>query len=327
MNEFELISRYFKREQNASTPSNIRLGIGDDCALFSPSENMCLAISTDMLVEGRHFLPTIAPRHLGHKALAVNLSDLAAMGATPKAFTLSLALPQADDKWCQEFAQGLFDLADRYHCSLMGGDLVQGSLCINITIFGEVSPIRALRRIGANVGDDIYISHPIQDGIGAPRLLYEALCGRTQLTANAFDIGMQRTELPSPRVELGIALQGIATSAIDVSDGLIGDLSHLLSNSRVGARIEVDSIPRSSALHNQPIELQRLCILAGGDDYELLFTAPPSQRANILTAAHQCQLAVTSIGRIEERIGTYLYDARGQRIANTYHSFDHFEKK
>lgn len=325
MNEFDIISHYFKRKQDTHVQPNVRLGIGDDCALFMPTEGTCLAISTDMLVEGRHFLSTISPRHLGHKALAVNLSDLAAMGATPKAFTLSLALPQANDLWCKEFSQGLFELADQYHCTLIGGDLVHGSLCINITVFGEVSPIRALRRVGANIGDDIYISHPVQDGIGAPRLLYEALCGRTKLTGNAFDIGMQRTELPSPRVELGIALQGIATSAIDVSDGLIGDLSHILSNSRVGARIEVDNIPRSTALHHQSIELQRLCTLAGGDDYELLFTAPPSQRANILAAARQSHLAVTQIGSIEERTGIYLYDARGQRITNTYQSFDHFK--
>ncbi|MGL4668048.1 MAG: thiamine-phosphate kinase [Saezia sp.] len=326
MNELELIARYFKREPDPSTRSNVRLGIGDDCALFSPSENMCMAISTDMLVEGRHFLPTISPRRLGYKALAVNLSDLAAMGASPKAFTLSLSIPEASDNWCKDFAQGLFELADQYHCALIGGDLVRGPLCISITIFGEVSPIKALRRVGANINDDVYISHPLEDGIGAPRLMYEALCGRAELTGNAFEIGMQRTELPSPRVELGLALQGIATSAIDVSDGLIGDLSHILSQSHVGARIEVDSIPRSVALHHQPIELQRLCTLAGGDDYELLFTAPPSQRANIRAAARQCQLAVTPIGCIEERTGIYLYDARGQRITNTYHSFDHFKK-
>lgn len=324
MNEFDTIERFFKRKSTTINQSHVRLGIGDDCALFAPSENMCLAISSDMLVEGRHFLSTISPHNLGHKALAVNLSDLAAMGAIPKAFTLSLALPSLNESWCEAFAQGMFALADRYHCSLIGGDLVQGSLCINITIFGEVSSIKALRRAGANIGDDIYVSHPVGDGIGAPRLFYEALCGNASLMDNAFEVGMQRTELPIPRVELGIELLGLATSAIDLSDGLVGDLSHILSKSQVGARIEVDKIPRSMVLQRQPIELQRLCTLAGGDDYELLFTAPASQRAMILAAARKCNLAVTVIGSIEERLGMHLFDARGQRVTNTYQSFDHF---
>lgn len=323
LSEFELIQRYFVRECAFST--NIQLGIGDDCALLHPSEGMSLAVSTDMLVEGRHFLSTIAPDRLGHKALAVNLSDLAAMGAKPMAFTLSVSMPAVNEKWCERFAKGLFALADHHQCALIGGDTTAGPLSISITVFGQTTAISALRRNGAQVGDDIYISHPHHEGIGAPRLLYEALCHRATLPHDSFELAMQRMELPEPRVGLGMALQGVASSTIDLSDGLLGDLEHILKASHVGARIEADMIPKSSVLHHQPIALQRLCTLSGGDDYELLFTAPRSKRAQVLAAAHQNQIGVTPIGIIEAQHGVRLYDARGQHVPQIYQSFDHFQ--
>lgn len=325
LSEFELIQRYFVREHALS--ASIQLGIGDDCALLCPAEGMSLAVSTDMLVEGRHFLSTIAPERLGHKALAVNLSDLAAMGAKPVAFTLAVSLPVVNEKWCERFAKGLFTLADKHHCTLIGGDTTAGPLNISITIFGHSTVTSALRRNGAQAGDDIYISHPHHDGIGAPRLLYEALCHRATLPHDSFELAMQRMEMPNPRVDLGMALQGIASSAIDLSDGLLGDLNHILKTSHVGARIEADIIPKSPVLHHQPIAIQRLCTLSGGDDYELLFTAPKNKRAQVLAAAHQSEVGVTLIGCIETQQGIRLYDARGQHVPQIYQSFDHFQNQ
>ena len=325
MGEFDFITRYFQRTTTPADPTHVQLGIGDDCALLVPSTGMSLAISTDMLLESRHFLPTIAPQRLGHKSLAVNLSDLAAMGAKPLAFTLSLALPRIDPAWCEDFAKGLFALADEHQCTLIGGDTTAGPLCISITVFGEIPHHLALRRSAAQAGDDIYVSHPIQGGIGDARLALETLRSQAHQSADAFEQTLQRMEQPTPRVALGMALRNIATSAIDLSDGLLGDLGHILKASQMGASIEVDSVPRSHALHNQPVAIQRLCTLSGGDDYELIFTAPIARRAQVLTAAHHCQLAVTPIGRIEMQPGVRLYDARGNHVSNSYHSFDHFK--
>lgn len=326
MGEFELIERIFaKAAQPEKLQSYIELGIGDDCALIKPTPGMVMAISTDMLVEGRHFLPTITPERLGHKALAVNLSDLAAMGAAPRAFTLSLALPQANEDWCRRFAKGLSALACEHNCRLIGGDITRGPLCINITIFGETPPQEALKRNQAQLGDDIYISHPIGGGIGDARLMLEALRGQPHLVGPYFDLALERMECPQPRIALGLALRGVAHAAIDLSDGLLGDLGHILRASGVGARLEVDSIARSALLLRQTVEMQRLCTLAGGDDYELIFTAPPHQRAQIMAAAHKNDIAVTMIGKIEDRVGIRLLDARGQYVVNDFASFDHFK--
>lgn len=327
MGEFDLITRYFRAPASASTSAqhNIEMGIGDDCALLKPSAGMSLAVSTDMLLEGRHFLSTISPQRLGHKALAVNLSDLAAMGAKPLAFTLSLALPHVSPTWCEGFSRGLFLLAENHRCALVGGDTTCGPLCISITILGEVPHGMALKRSGAQEGDDIYVSHPAQGGIGDARLILEALRKKVHLPGDAFEPLLDRMEMPTPRINLGMALRGIATSAIDLSDGLVGDLAHILKASQVGARIEVDAIPRSHILYQQPVEVQRLCTLSGGDDYELIFTSPRSKRAQVLAAAHHCQLAVTAIGRIEEHEEIRLYDARGHFVTNSYTSFEHFQ--
>jgi thiamine-monophosphate kinase len=316
MGEFELIERFFKRP----APHNA-LGVGDDCALLEPAPGMQLAVSCDMLLEGRHFLPTVDPFKLGHKALAVNLSDLAACGAKPLAFTLALALPRADEQWLERFARGLFALADEHGCELVGGDTTRGPLNICITVFGEVPPGAALLRSGARAGDDIYVSGTLGDA----RLALEVFRGPASLPPPVFEAARARLEQPTPRVALGLALRHIANSAIDISDGLLGDLGHILRASGVGAAIDtaVASGLMQSAL--APGDEKKLeYVLAGGDDYELAFTAPISQRDAVRAAAEAALTAVTRIGRVEAQPGLRLLDAQGRAIERHYASFDHF---
>ena len=313
--EFELIERYFTRPVRRAA-----LGIGDDCALLSCTPGMQLAISTDLLVEGRHFLSTVAPERLGHKALAVNLSDLAACGATPRAFSLALVLPEASAAFLEPFAQGLFGLADAHDCELVGGDTTRGPLTIGITVFGEVPSGAALLRSGARVGDDIWVSGVVGDA----RLGLEAFRGTVALSADAFAAAREAMERPHPRIALGIALRGLASSAIDVSDGLLGDLGHILARSQVGARIDVDAVPRSSHLAAQPVELQRSFTLAGGDDYELVFTAPAAASDRVVRAATEAATPVTRIGRVEAGPGLRLEGADGREVTHVFGSFDHF---
>ena len=316
LGEFDLIAKYFTR-----TVTRAALGVGDDCALFATSPGMQLAVSSDMLVEGRHFLSTVAPDRLGHKALAVNLSDLAACGAKPVAFTLALALPRVDERFLEGFARGLLALADAHGCELIGGDTTQGPLNLCITVFGEVPQGRALLRSGAQPGDDLYVSGTLGDA----RLALEVLRGTVALDGDAFERVRVAMEQPQPRVALGLALRGVATSAIDVSDGLLGDLAHVLRRSSVGAELRIDALPRSAVLRGLPLALQRECTLAGGDDYELVFTAPPAAATAVRAAAEHAQVAVTRIGRIEAAAGLRLVDAQGRAVANGYGSFDHFK--
>jgi thiamine-monophosphate kinase len=315
LGEFELIDRYFSQPVRRAA-----LGVGDDCALLGPTPGMQFAISSDMLVEGRHFLPTVASADLGHKALAVNLSDLAACGATPVGFTLALAMPRAEPDFLEGFAAGLLALAREHDCELIGGDTTQGPLTLCITVFGEVPIGTALLRSGARPGDDVYVS----GSVGDARLALEVFRGRIQLPGDQFAAVRRAMERPQPRVALGQALRGVASSAIDVSDGLLGDLGHILHRSGVGATIQVDAVPRSSVLATQPLDTQRECTLAGGDDYELLFTAPESQADAVRTAARRAGVDVTRIGGIDAAPGLHLLDAQGRSVANTFASFDHF---
>lgn len=315
LGEFDLIHRYFSRPVRRAA-----LGIGDDCALFAPGPGMQLATSSDMLVEGRHFVSTVAPERLGHKALAVNLSDLAACGAQPLAFTLAFSLPRADEAFIAGFARGLFALAEAHDCELVGGDTTQGPLNICITAFGEVPVGQALLRSGARAGDDIWVSGTPGDA----RLALEVLRGTHTLSGDAFEQVRTAMEQPQPRVALGVALRGVATSAIDVSDGLLGDLGHILRRSDVGATVEADAVPRSAVLAAQPQSLQRVCTLSGGDDYELVFTAPPAQATQVRAAGAACGVRVTRIGRIESEPGLRLVDASGVALTDRFPSFDHF---
>jgi len=316
LGEFELIDRYFKR-----APRRAALGIGDDCALLDIAPGQRLAVSCDMLVEGRHFLSTVPPARLGHKALAVNLSDLAACGAEPLAFTLALALPRADESFLEPFATGLFALADLHGIELIGGDTTAGPLNLCITVFGQVPAAQALLRSGARPGDEIWVSGRLGDA----RLALEVFRGQLALSAADFEAVRERMECPQPRVALGLALRGLATSAIDLSDGLVGDLGHVLRQSGVGAQLDVDALPRSAVLALQPEALQRECLLAGGDDYELLFTAPPSRRDAVLEAANAAHLDVTRCGHIEAGAALRLVDAQGRSVAFGGRAFDHFK--
>ncbi|MBU9322293.1 thiamine-phosphate kinase [Burkholderia gladioli] len=324
LSEFSLIDRYFARRAQRSGARAV-LGIGDDCALLAPKAGTMLAISTDMLVEGRHFFPEVPPRALGHKTLAVNLSDLAAMGAQPRAFTLAFALPRADADWLDAFADGLFTIADRHGCELVGGDTTSGPLNLCVTVFGDVGPDRALRRDAARAGDEVWVSGTLGDaraGLGVARGEWTAGEAETAAFRRAL-------EWPEPRVALGLALAGVAHAALDLSDGLAGDLRHILERSRVAAEIDVDAVPRSAALATLAPELQRTCTLAGGDDYELCFTAPAGAYSAVLAAAETAGVPVTRIGTIRalatgEAPGIRWRDGQGAPLSLTLHGFDHF---
>ena len=330
MGEFDLIKRYFTRPVRQAA-----LGVGDDCALLQPRPGTQLAISSDMLVEGRHFFADVDPAALGHKALAVNLSDLAACGAKPLAFTLALALPTIDEPWLAGFSRGLFALADLHGCELVGGDTTQGPLNICITVFGEVPVVqgqsKALLRSGAKAGDDIYVSGTLGDA----RLALEALRGHVALPAAVFVQARTRLEQPTPRVALGLTLRGVASAAIDISDGLLGDLQHILRASGVGATIDtsiaIDLI--AACAHSNwaagliSLQKQLQYVLAGGDDYELAFSAPPSARQAVQHAAHLAGTPVTRIGQIEATPGLRLIDASGHALSGDlgeFGAFDHF---
>ncbi|MEX8499503.1 thiamine-phosphate kinase [Leptothrix ochracea] len=325
--EFDLIARYFTRPTRRQP-----LGVGDDCALLAPQAGRHLAVSSDMLVEGRHFLSTVAPEHLGHKALAVNLSDLAACGAKPMAYTLALALPRMDATFLAGFAQGLHRLADEHGIELVGGDTTAGPLNICITVFGEVPHGQALLRSGARAGDDIWVSGQLGDA----RLGLEALRGTVALSKADFTHARRALECPTPRVALGLALRGVARSAIDLSDGLVGDLRHILARSAshapIRATLDIDALPRSGALRRQSRTRQHLCLMSGGDDYELLFTAEPAKRAQVLAAAAQSDTPVSRIGRMEAATTTTspdealirVLDAQGMPLSTPWTSFDHF---
>ena len=330
MGEFDIIHRYFTREPSRAA-AGVMVGIGDDCAVLQPTPGMQLAISTDMLVSGRHFFAQTDAHNLGHKALAVNLSDLAACGAKPIAFNLALALPQVDAPWLSAFSQGLFALADLHACTLMGGDTTRGPLTICITVWGEVpahhdAPFtRAHLRSGAQAGDDIYVSGHLGDAA----LALQALLGNLTLAPNALQMAQMRLELPTPRLALGLALRGVASACADVSDGLLGDLGHILNSSQVGAELEVAAVMATLGLdpslvqHVDAQQLQR-CVLQGGDDYELVFTAPAHLRLAVRTASQQSSTPVTRIGQINAAMGLRLRQVQGDLIEAPALAFDHF---
>ena len=320
LSEFTLIQNYFVRDQNQTSDPRFALGIGDDCALLQPTPGYQLAISSDMLVSGRHFFPDVDPYSLGHKCLAVNLSDLAAMGAHPLAFTLAIALPDADPKWLTAFSQGMFALADQHRCRLIGGDTTKGPLTISITIFGELPPNAALRRDAAKPGEDIWIS----GSLGDARLALAAYRNELSLEPEQHKLAAQRMHLPTPRIALGVALRGIAHAALDISDGLSGDLSHILSASKVGAQLNIDALPIGEVLQSQSLIRRREYCFNGGDDYELCFTAPIEQRDAVIAAAIASQTPVTRVGKIDSEPGLRLFDAEGKSIELENHSFDHF---
>lgn len=317
MNEFELIAQYFS-PLGALLPgaASDDLGIGDDAALLQPRPGRQLVVCTDTLVAGRHFDEQLTAASIGYKALAVNLSDLAAMGAQPRAFTLALTLPEFDADWLAGFAGGLQAIAEQFACRLIGGDTTRGPLSITITAIGDVASGRALLRSGARAGDQIAVSGHLGDAALALRL-----------GAQAPELLRKRLHRPCPRIALGQLLGGRAHSCIDLSDGLVGDLGHILKASGVGARIRPDLLPASLAFlaHCDPAD--RLALQgAGGDDYELCFTAPAAVMTQLASAAEE---PVTVIGEITESPGLTLIDADGAsmaaQISDQISAFQHFE--
>lgn len=315
--EFALIERYFTRPARRAL-----LGVGDDCALVAATAGEAVAITTDMLVEGTHFLPDAEPRLLGHKALAVNLSDLAAMGAQPEWFTLSIALPRVDEDWLAGFTAGLFALADAHAIELVGGDTTRGPLALSITAAGRVPAHLALRRDGAALGQDVWVSGATGDA--ALGLAWRQ--GRVALDAEAGAYCAERMDMPQPRIALGLTLRGIATGAADVSDGLLADLGHILERSQLGAELDFGALPRSPALASCPDQTLAVdCLLAGGDDYELVFTAPVARREAVVAAGATAGIAVTRIGRmVAGPPQAVLRGPDGRSVDVAHRGFDHF---
>jgi thiamine-monophosphate kinase len=332
LGEFDLIKRFFKTPSDlmlASNPGLVKLGIGDDCALIQTDAQEEIAITSDMLVSGRHFFEDANPEWLGWKALAVNLSDLAAMGAKPLGFTLALAMPEVHPDRLEAFSKGLFTIASHYSCPLIGGDTTAGPLNICITAFGSIPKGSAIRRSGALDGDDIWVSGTVGDA----RLMLAALRHEIDLPQNEIDHIEARMHQPTPRVELGIALREIANAAVDISDGLLGDLRHILQQSHKDAEIFLDRLPRSTTLLRQSVEIQNRYAAAGGDDYELCFTAPASKRDDVAKISASLHLPLTQIGsvgpmqhalpeiRLFKQDGTKLST---QEASPLLKSFDHF---
>ena len=315
--EFDLIRRHFTRPAR-----HTELAVGDDAALLAPRPGMRLAVSTDMLVAGTHFFADTDPEGLGWKTLAVNVSDLAAMGAEPRWAFLALALPRADEAWIAAFARGFFACADAFGVDLAGGDTTRGPLTLSVTIAGEVPAGAAITRGGARAGDELWISG--QPGRAALGLA--ALRGEAELDAP------QRTEFvdallrPQPRVALGLALRGLASAMLDVSDGLLGDLRHILECSAAGAIVETAALPLAAlTASGADTALCRRCLLAGGDDYELLFTAPPRHRSEIESLSARFGLALHRIGHLTaERSVLLLREADGGLAAPPAYGYDHF---
>jgi thiamine-monophosphate kinase len=319
LNEFELIQRFF--EHQSIHRDEVHLGIGDDAALLRTPPGLEQVIATDMLIAGRHFPEDTEAVSVGHKALAVNISDLAAMGATPACFTLSLSLPEVNEAWLAGFCSGMFALAAEYRMALIGGDTVRGPLTVCVQVIGWIPPGQALLRSGAGPGDKIYLTGEVGDAGLA--LLHGQ--GRLNFTPPELEKVLPRLNRPTPRVQEGIALRGIAGSCIDVSDGLLADLGHILAASRVGARLALGDIPVS--------DLYRTCFgriggwdiaLTHGDDYELCFTVPAEKRGALAEVSSKASCAITCIGEIQSQPGLRIFDPEGNRYETTKAGHDHF---
>lgn len=335
MGEFELIDKYFKF---SGADPEVSLGVGDDCALLELAAGMQWAISCDLLVKDRHFFADVDPFLLGQKALAVNLSDLAACGARPRAFTLSLSIPSVDEPWLEGFSRGLAQMSSRFECPLVGGDTTQGPLLIGITVMGEVPRGQALLRRGAQAGDDLYVSGTLGDA----RAALLALQGQWSLPPNVLGELKARLESPTPRVALGQRLRGLASAAMDLSDGLNGDLEKMMKASGMRALVKTDWIQQSAAMSPALQTLsfeQRLEVVAsGGDDYELLFAAPKSCQVRIQALSDELQLPLTRVGEVMEGVleregsepqalnskTVVFLDHENKALALKMQSFDHF---
>lgn len=313
MAEFDLIAKYFTRQAEAD------LGVGDDAALISPRPGFQLAVSADMSISGTHFFADAQPYAIGWKSMAVNISDMAAMGAEPKWVTLSIALPDVDHDWLRGFSDGLFACADAFGVSLIGGDTTRGPLNIAINIMGEVPRGQALRRDGAQVGDDIWVS----GCLGRAALWLQSQLGHLLLSAD--DIRMLAVAMhhPQPRVSLGLALRGVASAALDVSDGLLADLNHILQASKVGADLEWPAVPQPMLQTAVEEHAWQQAVLAGGDDYELCFTAAPQHRELLLALAKQLEVPLSRIGKVTATAGLRILNGQSS-IDLSSKGYSHF---
>ncbi len=314
--EFDVIARHFTRPA-----PNAVLGVGDDSALLQLSRGMELAISVDTMVSGTHFFPDVDPENLGHKALAVNLSDMAAMGAMPYWAMLALTLPKVDHDWLAAFAKGFFDLAEEFDVTLIGGDTTRGPLTLTVTIMGEVPAGASLRRSGAKAGNDIWVSGHIGDAALAVAHRH----GKLELTEADYREAVMRLYEPTPRVALGQALRGLATAAIDISDGLLADVGHICKLSRLGAVVELAALPLSPiAAKHVASDVGRNAIIAGGDDYELCFTAHPNSREVLMDLSKMLGVPLTRIGQVKRGKGVSLVGGDGKPVKIDGRGYDHF---
>ncbi|GIK25950.1 MAG: thiamine-monophosphate kinase [Betaproteobacteria bacterium] len=315
--EFELIARHFTRPVRHTV-----LGVGDDGAVLRPAPGMDLVVTTDMLVAGTHFLPDADAEALGWKALAVNLSDLAAMGAQPRWAVVAASLPAADEIWIAAFARGFFACAEAFEVDVIGGDTTRGPLNLAPTVFGEVPQGQALTRAGARSGDELWVSGT--PGLAALGLAHRQ--GKVSLGEAALARCLAALDRPQPRVGLGLALRGLASAAIDVSDGLLADIGHILERSGLAADIEFPGLPRAALEAGADAAIAQRCLLAGGDDYELAFSAPAGRRPDIEALSGRLGLPLTRIGRL--RAGPagelILRDDAGQPMPVGQRGFDHF---
>lgn len=317
LNEFGLIQQYFNRP----APEGY-LGVGDDCALFTPTPGWQLASSVDLLIEGQHFFADVDPFLLGHKALAVNLSDLGAMGAKPRACLLALSMPDVRPPWLEAFSAGLFQLADQAQCPLIGGDTTRSrqGVVISITVLGEVPAGQALRRSAARPGDDIWLTGTL----GAADIALRLLQGRLAADPARLAASRAALEQPWPPYRLGHALAGVAHAAIDVSDGLVQDLGHIATASQCAAHLDWDALPLDRALLGLPVSLQREAALVGGDVFQLCFTAAPEQRESVMALAQREGVPLSRVGTMQRGSGVYVRDQQGLHPAPAQGGFDHF---
>ncbi|EAV0572729.1 thiamine-phosphate kinase [Salmonella enterica] len=318
--EFSLIARYFDRVR--STRLDVEAGIGDDCALLNIPEKQTLAISTDTLVAGNHFLPDIDPADLAYKALAVNLSDLAAMGADPAWLTLAITLPEVDEPWLEAFSDSLFELLNYYDMQLIGGDTTRGPLSMTLGIHGYIPAGRALKRAGAKPGDWIYITGTPGDSAAGLAVLQNRLLVSEETDAHYF---IKRHLRPTPRILHGQALRDIASAAIDISDGLISDLGHIVKASGCGAKVDVDALPKSAAMMRHVDAGQALrWTLSGGEDYELCFTVPELNRGALDVAIGQLGVPFTCIGQMSADVEGLSFVRDGMPVTFDWKGYDHF---
>ncbi|QEI14231.1 thiamine-phosphate kinase [Cellvibrio japonicus] len=318
--EFQLIQQFFQREQAEQPAAGVVLGIGDDCALLQIPEGKQLAVSVDTLVSGVHFPEGAEPALIAERALRTNLSDLAAMGAEPLWFTLALTLPQAEEQWLREFSRGLFACAKRYGIALIGGDTTAGPLSVSIQVMGAVTPGQALRRDGANLGDFILVTHSVGDGAAA----LASLQGRVSFSGDDHAYLHERFYRPEPRLQASARIRPFASAALDISDGLVADLQHICTASDLGAVIDVEALPLSSALVAYPDRTQAYeWALSGGDDYELCFTVAPENMPDIAMLIAQGQLQASVIGEMVAG-NRVICEYEGQPFSLAKQGYEHF---